>query len=195
MTSRNVLQAETLLRWISYVNKENVANFHDVTGATLIHLVENLSGNKCPYKYNTEAKSPFAKIALYDTAIAFAMSLNVKDINISGLDLSKEDEKTMLAFINGILNRFIVISKNETRLIHEWLASLLGQPIKSFHDWGSFEMLGKLTKCPDDPIGKLVDIGVPNLVGIDNLGKEELSMNIYLVYIYDKKDIIEKIAL
>ncbi|EKE39837.1 hypothetical protein ENUP19_0099G0029 [Entamoeba nuttalli] len=191
MNNWSTIQSKALIRWINFVNNESVVSVTSLSSVNLIELLENLSGTKCPYKYEKIPKTNFARIEGFDCVIQFAKSLNVRIVGIDGFDLSVGNEKTFLALITGILNRFIGLSSKEVRLIHQWIATLVGQPIRSMREWATIPILGKLSKCQEHPLERLEKLGVPMLVDEEDLGKEELSMNIYLVYLYEKRKEIE----
>ncbi|EDR29409.1 hypothetical protein EDI_338880 [Entamoeba dispar SAW760] len=191
MNNWSTIQSKALIRWINFVNNESVVSVSNLSSVNLIELLENLSGTKCPYKYEKIPKTNFARIEGFDCVIQFAKSLNVRIVGIDGFDLSVGNEKTFLALITGILNRFIGLSSREVKLIHQWIATLVGQPIRSMREWATVPILGKLSKCQVHPLQRLEKLGVPMLVDEEDLGKEELSMNIYLVYLYEKRKEIE----
>ncbi|ELP93088.1 hypothetical protein EIN_053330 [Entamoeba invadens IP1] len=186
-TNKNdVVQSKAISNWVSVIIKEPPIDIISLTINAMVTLLETLSGTKCPYKYDKNPKTKFSHIGNLDCFVQFAISLGVKVYGINGTDLMDKNIRTYLALYNGIINRFVMINAKELKIIHQWFGNLIGQPIRSTKDWGNKKTLTKLLRC-DTPFQRLTEIGVPTIVEEQDFGKDDFSMNLLLVYIYEKR--------
>ncbi|EAL45620.2 calponin homology domain protein, putative [Entamoeba histolytica HM-1:IMSS] len=180
-----------MVKWLEFVVQKEIGSFERINGLILIRFIEEISHSKCKFPYPKIIKTPFQSMEAANVLINFCNQLGI-GFGGSAEDIFKNDEKMMLAFFTIIAQKYLKLKRTDMEEVTTWIERITEWKCLNYtNDWIDGRMI-KLILGPEDPLGKMKEFGVVEVVErIEDVGVDELTTMMLIRRLYEKKEKIE----
>ncbi|EDR25778.1 splicing factor, arginine/serine-rich, putative [Entamoeba dispar SAW760] len=185
------IEKYAMVKWLEFVLQKEIGSFERINGLILIRFIEEISHSKCNYPYPKVIKIPFQSMEAANVLINFCNQLGI-GFGGSAEDIFKNDEKMMLAFFTIVAQKYLKLKRTDMEEVTAWIERVTEWKCLNYtNDWVDGRMI-KLVLGPEDPLGKMKEFGVVEVVErIEDVGIDELTTMMLVRRLYEKKEKIE----